>query len=361
MASPVATPVRLTDEERVQLEKLGRRRTAGHGLALRAKIVLQASKGLSNLAIAGKYDVTRATVAKWRKRFVAAGLDGLLDEPRPGAPRKIGDDRIEEIVRKTLEGGPRGATHWSKRLMAKEVGVSPATVGRVWRAFGLQPHRSETFTLSPDPLFIEKVRDIVGLYVDPPRNAVVLCVDEKSQIQALDRTQPLLPMALGSPARYTPTYSRHGTTSLFAALDTATGRVIAECHRRHSAKEFLAFLRTIDKSVPKGLDVHVVMDNLSTHKTKAVERWFARRPRFHAHFTPTYSSWLNQVERWFALLEQRQLKRGVHRTVTSLERAIREFLEVSNESPDPFVWIKSADEILDSLARYCERISESGH
>lgn len=356
-----ATPIELDDAAREELLRLSRKRTGAHGLAFRARVVLKAADGMSNLRIAEKLETTRMTVAKWRDRYAAQGVNGLLDEPRPGRPREIGDGKIEEIVERTLHSKPRGATHWSRRLLAKELGVSPATVNRVWRAFGLQPHRSETFTLSNDPMFIEKVRDVVGLYMSPPKNAVVLCVDEKSQIQALDRTQPLLPMAPGSPERQTPTYSRHGTTSLFAALDVATGRVIGEVHRRHSAKEFLSFLRTIDKNVPEGLDVHVIMDNLVTHKTKAVTSWFARRPRFHAHFTPTYSSWLNQVERWFGLLEQRQLKRGVHRSVASVEKAIREFLEVCNKDPKPIRWTKSADEILASIARYCSRISDPGH
>lgn len=361
MATPTATPIDLADDVRSELVRLSRQRTATFGLAFRAKIVLQAAKGLTNLAIAEKYDTTRATVAKWRDRFATSGVDGLLDEPRPGRPREIGDDKIQEIVERTLHSKPRGATHWSRRLLAKELGVSPATINRVWRAFGLQPHRSKTFALSNDPLFIEKVRDVVGLYMNPPQNAVVLSVDEKSQIQALDRTQPLLPMSPGTCERHTPTYSRHGTTSLFAALDVATGKVIGEVHRRHSAKEFLTFLRTINRSVPEELDVHVIMDNLATHKTKSVSSWFARHPRFHVHFTPTYSSWLNQVERWFGLLEQRQLKRGVHKSVRSVEKAIREFLEVTNENPKPMVWTKTADEVLASIARYCSRISEPGH
>lgn len=356
-----ATLIELTEAEREELVRLSRKHTGAQGLAFRARIVLKAAEGMTNLRIAERLETTRATVAKWRDRFAASRLSGLLDEPRPGRPREVGDNKVEEIVERTLHSRPRGATHWSRRVLAKEVGVSPATVNRVWRAFGLQPHRSETFALSNDPLFIEKVRDVVGLYMSPPKNAVVLCVDEKSQIQALDRTQPLLPMAPGTPERQTPTYSRHGTTSLFAALDVATGHVIGEIHRRHSAKEFLSFLRTIDKNVPEGLDVHVIMDNLGTHKTAAVTRWFVRHPRFHAHFTPTYSSWLNQVERWFALLEQRQLKRGVHRSVPSVEQAIREFIEVCNEDPKPMRWTKTADEILGSIARYCSRISDPGH
>jgi transposase len=323
--------------------------------------VLKAGDGVCYLRIAERLETTRATVAKWLDRYAGMGREGLLDEPRLGRPREFGDDKIEEIIERTLHSKPRGATHWSRRLLAKELGVSPATVNRVWRAFGRQPHRSETFALSNDPLFIEKVRDVVGLYMSPPRNAVVLCVDEKSQIQALDRTQPLLPMAAGSVERRTPTCSRHGTTSLFAALDVATGRVIGAIHRRHSAKEVLSFLRTIDKNVPEEFDVHVIMDNLGTHKAKAVTRWFARHPRFHAHFTPTYSSWLNQVERWFALLEQRQLKRGVHRNVPSVEKAIREFIAICNADPKPMRWTKTADDILASIARYCSRNCDPGH
>ncbi len=356
-----ATLIELNETEARELLRLSRKRTGAQGLAFRSRIVLKAAEGMSNLRIAEKLETTRMTVAKWRNRYAAQGIDGLLDEPRPGRPREIGDDKVEEIVERTLHSKPRGATHWSRRLLAKEVGVSPATVNRIWRAFGLQPHRAETFALSNDPLFIEKVRDVVGLYMSPPKNAVVLCVDEKSQIQALDRTQPLLPMAPGSPERQTPTYSRHGTTSLFAALDVATGHVIGEVHRRHSSKEFLSFLRTIDRNVPDELDVHVIMDNLVTHKTKAVVNWFARRPRFHAHFTPTYSSWMNQVERWFGLLEQRQLKRSIHRSVRSVEKAIREFIQVCNEHPKPIRWTKSADEILASIARYCLRVSDPGH
>jgi len=356
-----ATPIDLTDAERTELVRISRKRTGAHGLAFRARIVLKAAEGMTNLRIAESLETTRVTVAKWRDRFASQRLDGLLDEARPGRPREVGDEQVEEVIERTLHSRPRGATHWSRRLLAQELGVSPMTVNRIWRAFGLQPHRSETFSLSNDPLFIEKVRDVVGLYMSPPKNAVVLCVDEKSQIQALDRTQPLLPMSPGNPERQTPTYSRHGTTSLFAALDVATGKVIGEIHRRHSAKEFLSFLRTIDKNVPDHLDVHVIMDNLGTHKTKAVTNWFVRRPRFHAHFTPTYSSWLNQVERWFALLEQRQLKRGVHRSVYSVEQAIREFIEICNEEPKPIRWTKSADEILASIARYCSSISGPGH
>jgi transposase len=300
-------------------------------------------------------------VCKWRARFIAKRAEGLLDEPRPGKPRTLDDERIEQLIATTLGTLPRGATHWSTRALAEHLAVSQSTVSRVWRAFGLQPHRQATFKLSADPLFIEKVRDIVGLYLDPPVKAMVLCVDEKSQIQALDRTQPILPMAPGLPERRTHDYMRHGTTSLFAALDVATGRVIGQLHRRHRSGEFLQFLRTIDAQVPAELDVHLVMDNYGTHKTPAVRAWFARHPRFHVHFTPTSASWLNQVERWFALLSEKQIKRGTHRSTSALEKAIREFLNVHNENPQPFRWNKTADQILASLARFCKRTSDSPH
>lgn len=303
--------------------------------------------------VAAELKVARGTVGTWRRRFTARRLDGLHDEPRPGAPRSITDNDVERVVVATLESTPRGATHWSTREMAKHTGVSHSSVGRIWRAFGLAPHKSEKFTLSNDPLFVDKVRDIVGLYMNPPERAVVLCVDEKSQVQALDRSQPLLPMTLGRAEKRTHTYKRHGTTALFAALDIATGKIIGQCRRRHRASEFLKFLNKLDEQVPTRLDVHVILDNLSTHKTPAVQRWFLRHPRFHVHFTPTYSSWLNQIERWFALLEQRQIKRAAHRTVGELERAIYEFIEVNNEAAKPFVWTKTADDILASLRRFC--------
>jgi len=348
-------------EENNRLAEWTRRHKTGQALALRSRIVLACAQGVANGEVAQRLRVTPQTVGKWRRRFVERRLDGLLDEPRPGAPRTIDDARIERLIATTLNQLPRGATHWSTRLMAGKLGLSQSTVGRVWRAFGLQPHRAETFKLSTDPLFIEKVRDIVGLYLDPPLKAMVLCVDEKSQIQALDRTQPILPMAPGLPQRRTHDYLRHGTTTLFAALDIASGKVIGELHRRHRGKEFLQFLRTIDASVPAALDVHLVMDNYGTHKTPTVRAWLARRPRFHVHFTPTSSSWLNQVERWFATLSQRQIKRGTHRSTVQLENAIRQYLAIHNQQPKPFVWSKSADEILDSLARFCKRISDSRH
>ncbi len=353
--------VELTEAERSDLQRLVRRRKTSQALAVRARIVLLAAKDMASEDIAEQLGIRIETVSKWRGRFSRERLDGICDAPRPGAPRRVSDDDIGEIIRRTLEKKPKGATHWSCRLLAKEVGTSRSTINRVWKSFGLQPHRSETFTLSTDPFFVEKVVDIVGLYMDPPQNGMVLCVDEKSQIQALDRTQPILPMLPGQVERRTHTYSRHGTTSLFAALDVATGKVIAQCHRRHRAQDFLKFLRRIDKEVPAQLDVHVIMDNYSTHKTAAVKNWFARRPRFHAHFTPTYSSWMNLVERFFALLTERQLKRGVHRSTRQLEIAIQEFIDATNDDPKPIRWTKTADEILDSLRRFIGRITETAH
>jgi len=345
----------LSEEERTMLESLARRRKTAAGLARRAAIVLECAKGSDNKSAAAALRVSSTTVGKWRARFARDRVDGLLDEPRPGAPRRIDDARIEEIVCKTLESTPKGATHWSTRELAKQTGLSHSTVSRIWRAFGLQPHRSETFKLSPDPLLIDKVRDIVGLYMNPPDNAVVLCVDEKSQIQALDRTQPMLPLRPGQLERRTHDYKRHGTTSLFAALNVATGNVLGQTHRRHRSLEFRKFLDLIDESVPRDLDVHLVIDNYSTHKSPLIRNWLIKRPRFHVHFTPTYGSWMNLVERWFGLLTQRQIKRGVHRSVGELERAIREFLAAHNENPKPFVWTKTADQILASIARFAQR------
>jgi transposase len=353
--------LRLSDSEQAELLRWTRRSKTAQALALRARIVLDCASGKSNTQVAEERGVTKQMVGKWRTRFVERRSAGLLDEPRPGRPRSLGDDRIEELIVTTLESQPRGATHWSTRDLAKRCKLSQSTVSRVWRAFGLQPHRSESFKLSADPLFVEKVRDIVGLYLNPPLKAMVLCVDEKSQIQALDRTQPILPLAPGVPARRTHDYSRHGTTSLFAALDVATGKVIDRLFRRHRAKEFLKFLRTIDDRVPGEFDIHLVMDNYATHKTPDVRAWFARHPRFHVHFTPTSASWLNQVERWFALLTQKQIKRGSHRSTRALEAAIREFVDANNDAPKPFCWTKSADEILATLARFCQRTSDSIH
>jgi transposase len=355
------TPVVLTADERTTLGTWARRRTTAQALALRARIVLQAAEGESNTRIARRERVVNATVGKWRSRFLQKRLDGLLDEPRPGVPRKIGDTEVEALIIKTLESTPRDATHWSTRTMAKASGLSQSSISRIWRTFGLQPHRVETFKLSKDPLFVDKVRDIVGLYLNPPDRALVLGVDEKSQIQALDRSAPILPLAPGVPERRTHDYRRHGTTSLFAALDVASGRVIGECHRRHRSQEFLQFLRTIDASVPPGLDIHLILDNYGTHKTPRVRRWLALHPRFHVHFTPTGASWLNLVERWFALLSEKQIKRGAHRSTRALEDAIRHYLDLTNASPKPFVWAKTADEIFASIARYCQRISDSPH
>jgi transposase len=358
---PQLVELKLTMQENNQLVEWTRRHKTSQALALRSRMVLACAQGADNSEVARRCRVTRQTVGKWRRRFLEQRLDGLLDEPRPGAPRKLDDARIEQLIATTLNERPRQASHWSTRLLAAKLGVSQSTVSRAWRAFGLQPHRVETFKLSTDPLFIDKVRDIVGLYLNPPTKAMVLCVDEKSQIQALDRTQPLLPLAPGVAERRTHDYKRHGTTSLFAALDLASGRVIGELHRRHRSKEFLTFLRTIEANVPATLDVHLILDNYGTHKTPTVKAWFARRPRFHVHFTPTSASWLNLVERFFALLTTRQIKRGAHRSTRELEQAIRSYLNIYNEDPKPFMWTKTADEILASLARFCGRISDSGH
>ena len=351
----------LSDAERETLQNWSRRPKSAQALALRARMILRCAEGRTNTQVAEQVQVRIATVGKWRQRFVERRLDGLLDEPRPGAPRKVSDADVERALTMTLESTPKDATHWSTRSLAKEAGLSRSTVGRIWRAFALQPHRSETFKLSKDPLFIDKVRDIVGLYMDPPDRALVLCVDEKSQIQALNRTQPLLPMRPGQIERRTHDYARHGTTSLFAALDVKTGTVIGELHRRHRSVEFRKFLDTIEAAVPGDLAVHLILDNYGTHKTAAIRRWLAKRPRFHVHFTPTSSSWLNLVERFFAALTEKQIRRGVHRSVRELETAIKQYLAVTNESPKPFVWTKTADEILSSVARYCARTSGSGH
>ena len=354
-------PLTLTPEEREVLERWGRRPKTAQALAHRARLVLTCAAGRPNTAVAAALRVSQPTVGKWRRRFLAKRLDGLLDEPRPGAPRRISDVAVERVLTRTLESTPREATHWSTRSLARACGLSQSAVSRIWRAFALQPHRTEPFKLSRDPLFIEKVRDIVGLYLHPPDRALVLCVDEKAQIQALDRTQPLLPMRPGQVERRTHDYVRHGTTSLFAALDVATGRVIGECHRRHRTIEFRKFLDTIDAAVPAALDVHLILDNYGTHKTPEIHRWLAKRPRYHLHFTPTGASWLNLVERWFATLTTKQLRRGVHRSTRELEAAIRHYLRFHNEAPKPFVWTKTADDILASVAQLCKRISDSGH
>jgi transposase len=353
------TPLVLTEEERAVLERWSRRGRTAQSLALRSKIVLGCADGKSNNDVARQLGTSAQTVCKWRARFVANRLEGLEDEYRPGAPRKITDEMVERVVVKTLEEMPADATHWSVRSMAKTTGMSQTAIFRIWQAFGLQPHRVDTFKLSNDPLFIEKVRDIVGLYLDPPEAALVLCVDEKAQIQALDRTQPILPLRPGLPERRTHDYTRHGTSTLFAALDVASGKVIGELHRRHRAVEFRKFLETVDKAVPDELDVHLILDNYSTHKTPAIQRWLVRHPHFYLHFTPTYSSWLNLIERWFAELTEKWIRRGTHQSTLALESAIKQWLDTWNAAPRPFVWTKTADEILATLAGYLHRLSES--
>jgi transposase len=353
--------VEIGEQDRIQMEAWARRPKTAQALALRARIVLRAAQGGDSTQIARELGVHPDTTRKWRQRFVAHGLEGLLDQPRPGQPRKLSDAQVEEVIRRTLENKPAGATHWSTRTMAQATGLNQTAISRIWRAFALQPQRSENFKLSKDPLFIDKVRDIVGLYLNPPDRALVLCVDEKSQIQALERTQPLLPLRPGQAERRAHDYKRHGTTSLFAALDTQTGTVLGKTFRRHRAQEFRQFLDLIEESVPVDLEVHLILDNSSTHKTAAIRRWLLKRPRFHVHFTPTSSSWLNLVERWFAALTERQLRRNSFRSTVQLEQAIRKFLAIHNSQPKPFVWTKTADQILDSIARYCRRFNDSGH
>ena len=347
----------VNDGQRKQLESIVRRTSSAQSHVLRARIVLTSAKGLDNADVADRLGTTPQTVGKWRTRFIEDGLEGLFDAPRLGTPRSVDDEKVATAIRKTLDGKPKNATHWSTRTMAKQLGVSHMTVARIWRAFGLKPHRMDSFSLSSDPFFVEKVRDVVGLYMTPPDNALVLCVDEKSQMQALDRAQPMLPIRPTVSERQTDRYIRHGTTTLFAALDVATGRVIGKCFRRHRAKEFIAFLNEIDKSVPAELDLHLILDNYATHKTPDVKRWLLRHPRFQLHFTPTKSSWLNLVESFFSLLSRRRLKRGVHRSTLALEKDIRTFLDGHNEDPTPYVWTKSADQILQSLERYCADIA----
>jgi transposase len=349
---PKKQDLTVSEGQRSELARLASQMRSSRAVSFRARIILGCAGGLSNTAVAKKLRTTGFTVGFWRKRFIAEGIAGLGDEPRPGAPREIGDDKIERVVRLTLEKTPKGATHWSSRMLAAKTGLSQSSISRIWRAFGLKPHRSESFQFSRDPLLVEKVRDIVGLYMEPPHHALVLCVDEKSQIQALSRTQPVLPMRSGQAERRTHDYKRHGVTSLFAALDVATGQVLGKCYRRHRSVEFLDFLKRIDTAVPANLDVHLILDNYGTHKTALVRGWLQKRPRYHLHFTPTHASWLNQVERWFALLTQRQIKRGSHRSVAELETAIRDFIAVHNQQPRPFRWTKSADQILVSIARF---------
>jgi transposase len=348
----------LSGDERAQLQRWARRATSAQALALRSRIVLAcATAGVSNKQVAADLGCSEPTVGKWRRRFVERRLEGLVDEDRPGRPSSVSLDRVEEVVVATLESKPRNATHWSQSSMAARSGLSRSTIGRIWKDFGLKPHRADTFKLSTDPLFVEKVIDIVGLYHNPPERAVVLCVDEKSQIQALDRSQPVLPMMPGMPERRSHDYLRNGITTLFAAFNIADGTVIGEVHRRHRAVEFKKFLTAIDKTVPEGLDIHVICDNYGTHKTPAVKAWLARHPRIHLHFTPTGSSWLNQVERWFGFLTDQLIRRGVHKSVQALEHQIRDWVSTWNDDPKPFVWKKTAEEILDSLARYLQRVT----
>jgi transposase len=361
MPIPTAVFIELSGEERAQLESWARRRNSAQALAQRCRIVLLAAEGLNNTEISERLGVDRSMARRWRVRFSEQRLDGLLDEPRPGKPRTISDEQVEQVIIKTLESTPKDATHWSTRSMAAEVGLTQSAVHRIWRAFGLQPHRQESWKLSKDPQFVEKVRDVVGLYLNPPERAVVLCVDEKSQIQALDRTAPILPMLPGTPERATHDYKRAGTSSLYAALDITTGQVIGSLHARHRAIEFKKFLQTLDREVPADLDVHVILDNSSTHKTPAIRKWLLAHPRFVLHFTPTSSSWLNLVERWFAELTSKKLRRGAHRSVRELNTDIRAWMTDWNENPRPYVWTKTADQILDSISRYCNRTTASGH
>lgn len=355
------TDLVLTDDEREQLVRWARRRKSSQALALRSRIVLECAGGLSNTVAAERLGVNRSTVGKWRSRFLDHRLDGLGDDPRPGRPATVTADQVEDVVVATLEATPQNATHWSRSKMAERTGLSRSTIGRIWRAFGLKPHLTDGFKLSNDPLFVEKVYDIVGLYLDPPESAVVLSVDEKSQVQALSRSQPAFPMMPGMPEKRTHDYFRHGTTSLFAAMNVADGTVIASTHRRHRATEFKKFLTKIDQQVPTGLEVHVICDNYGTHKHPTVNTWLAKHPRFHMHFTPTYSSWINQVERLFAEVTRDLLQRSDHRSVQALEKDLRDWVTAWNEHPKPFIWTKTAEQILESLGRLLQRINGAGH
>ena len=358
---PKLPELALTEDERATLQRWARRAKSSQALALRCRIVLACAEGASNAAVAERLGISRPTVTKWRSRFVARRLEGLADEPRPGAARTITDEQVEQVLVMTLETTPKNATHWSTRSLARATGMSQSAISRIWRAFALKPHLVDTFKLSTDPQFIDKVRDVVGLYLNPPQAALVLCVDEKSSIQALDRTAPILPLLPGVPRRQTHDYTRHGTTNLYAALDVASGKVISQLTARHRATEFTRFLAQIDQVVPAELAVHVICDNSSTHKTPAIQRWLVAHPRVQLHFTPTYSSWLNLVERWFAELTTKWLRRGSHRSFQQLEESIRHWVATWNEDPRPFVWTKTADEILDAIATYCQRINNSAH
>ena len=353
--------VELSGEEREVLERWARRPKSSQALGLRCRIVLAAAEGRANNEIAADLGCHAATVSKWRTRFAERRLEGLADEPRPGPPRTIDDAKVEEVIVKTLESAPVGATHWSTRSMAAEAGISAWSVHAIWKAFGLKPHLTEEFKVSPDPQFIDKVRDIVGLYLNPPDAAVVLCVDEKTGVQALDRTAPVLPLMPGAPQRRTHDYRRFGTTDLFAALDAASGKVIASMSQRHRSEEFRRFLNLIDKEVPEHLDVHIVLDNVSTHKSPTIQRWAVRHPRFAFHFTPTYSSWMNLVERWFSELTTKWLRRGTHTSVRDLRRSINTWTDNWNNDPRPFKWHKTADEIFETMASYLQRIPQTGH
>lgn len=351
----------LTNEQREQLNSLAGSRSLGHGVVTRVKVVLMAADGMNNKTIAEKLSLCNETVGRWRKRFILYGFEGLHDELRQGRPRTVTEEQIAELIRKTLKSRPKDATQWSCRSISDETGISKSTVNRLWKAFGLQPHRQRHFKLSNDPFFVEKVRDIVGLYLNPPDKAMVLCVDEKSQIQALDRTQPVLPMGLGYVEGVTHDYVRHGTTTLFAALDIATGKVISQCKRKHRHQEYLQFLRHIDSNVPEDLDIHLIVDNYSTHKHPKVKLWLAQRPRYHIHYTPTYSSWLNQVETWFSIITQRAIRRGTFRSVKQLTAKINWFVENYNSKCNPFAWTATADSIFEKIGRLCESISGTRH
>jgi transposase len=361
MRGPHLAPLELTASEQEVLRALARRRKAEQAMALRARIILRCAAGESNSDVALALGCSREMVGKWRSRFVRDGVEGLTDGRRSGRPRMVTDGQVSEVVAKTLEELPAGATHWSTRSMAQATGLSQSTVSRIWRAFALAPHRADQFKLSRDPEFVSKVRDVVGLYLDPPERALVLCCDEKTQIQALDRTQPILPMMAGTPQRFSHDYLRHGTTSLFAALDVGSGKVFGSLYRKHRSEEFRKFLTLLDRQVPADLEVHLILDNYATHKTAAVHRWLVRHPRFHLHFTPTSASWLNLVERWFAELTNKKLRRSTYSSVPDLEADIRQWMEHWNDEPRPYIWTKTADEILETLANYCRRISDSQH